>query len=163
MRKYFLTTLLLALTLALQAQDKKGFNYTEFGHYRTPNSSYSSTSLRTMFGSYLTPQTTLALGIGLDGYSSGPFHINSAPVFLDARYFFKDKANTPFATTNIGYAVNLGRQFNTGVVIGLGAGYRFKISKNNKLSTALRYNVFSVDKTNGFSVQTLGINLGWYL
>jgi hypothetical protein len=162
MRKYILTALLLNLTLFVHAQDKKGFNYTEFGIYPGTNNTFSNISLRTMFGGYLSPKTTLALGIGIDNYIKNNFTVNTLPIFIDSRYFFKDKANSAFAGANIGYAINDSR-LNPGVVFGIGAGYRFKISKNNKLSTALRYNVMVPDNSTNYSLQTLGINLGWYL
>lgn len=60
-------------------------------------------------------------------------------LFLDARYYFKNSANTFFAYGDIGSSVKIADNFEKGPMYNLGIGYKFKVGEKIALTTGLGY------------------------
>ncbi|MEQ9232014.1 MAG: hypothetical protein RIF46_15125 [Cyclobacteriaceae bacterium] len=97
---------------------------------------------------------SLGTGFGLDGYYAN----NTAPLFLDFRYYEIDKF-VPFL--NVGNAMRLGPEFDSGLIINAGA--MTNIIPNKKwLKASLGYNYQRVsdrflDKKVGKSAVSIGL------
>lgn len=133
------------------------FNITEAGFFKNASANYANErnqnapnagSLRVINGLFLSPQWSVGVGIGLDGYSrqheAGVFnreYYNTMPAFLDSRYYFMDRRNTPFVFTDVGYSLKLGNNFEKGLIIGIGGGYKFFPGKKTCLIAGLGYNL----------------------
>lgn len=132
------------------------FNLTEVGFIKGISASYSEDiendvpnagSIRTINGVFLSSEWSVGIGIGLDGYSQQHDasivreYYNTAPVFLDARYYIHESRNTPFVFTDIGYSLKFGNNFDKGLMIGIGGGYKFFIGDKTCLVAGLGYNL----------------------
>lgn len=163
MKNVLLLTLLLATTSKAFSQNptkqEKGyFNLTElkvyFGNHvfeyqfteninnGGTNSAYSI-GLYNINGWFITNNISIGLGIGLESYrfNKNSFVFNNLfPAFVDARYYFKNKANTFFAYGNAGTSLKLSHDFDKGDMYGLGIGYKFKVAQKTAMTGSLGYN-----------------------
>ncbi|QEC52799.1 hypothetical protein EDD80_11915 [Anseongella ginsenosidimutans] len=136
------------------------FNITEVGYIKGMSASYSGSkgykapsagSLRTINGVFLSPEWSLGIGIGLDGYNKShdeglfrQYH-NTAPVFFDARYYIDNSPNTPLVFTDIGYSLSWGDNFDKGLMLNIGGGYKFFPGSKTCLIAALGYNLQQIE------------------
>jgi hypothetical protein len=138
-------------------QEKGYFNLTEitafsgnnqYEYQVTPNKFDGSTdgayafSLRNINGYFITNKIAIGLGVGLENYTHADSYFNNNNLFLmflDARYYFKNSANTFFAYGDIGSSIKIADHFDKGPMYNLGVGYKFKVGKNTALTTGLGY------------------------
>lgn len=147
-------------------QEKGYFNLTEFTVFTGNNlyefqvkpNSYSSVSdgayafsLRNINGYFLTNKISVGLGLGLENYTHSDNYFennNLFLIFLDARYYFKNSANTFFAYGDIGSSVKIADNIDKGPMYNLGIGYKFKIAEKMALTAGLGYADQSIKHTN---------------
>lgn len=182
--------LFLILINPIQAQkvkDHKFYNITEIGYghgfgkisFKEPNfsSRYEGyfIRLRTQFGILITNQLSAGLGFGLDGY-----HVpgsNTAPLFLDGRYYWRDKPQTFFTGVNLGYSIPINSSvFQSGVMGSVLIGRRISgkrliyvpsIGLNIQQIRNFRYTIVDLDSNQFYTGEqsvihnTLAFNLGF--
>jgi len=98
-------------------------------------------AVQTINGICISGRAGLGIGIGAEFWQKGMFY----PVFAHLYYDFKKEENTPFAYMNLGKA--FGTRYNTyyydsgkgGLLFGIGAGYKMKVSKRLQFEYALFY------------------------
>ena len=106
------------------------------------------TELSFINGIYLGPQTAVGIGIGSAAYIDPT--ISMYPVYADFEYYFRNKKNTPFVYSKLGYAFTITENINGGMMGGVGAGWRFKSGKNGYwgLETGYRHQQYGYDFVN---------------
>jgi hypothetical protein len=103
-------------------------------------------SFRAKIGYYLTPQFSLGVGAGLNGYHN--YSINTLPVVLDIRYHPIKTLSNLYAYADIGasiidsYKTELKTDFTSGFLSDMGLGYKIRLRKRTFLSPAVGYNLF---------------------
>lgn len=130
------------------------FNITEFGYHMGAQSFKFSQegdridifaqalSLRTINGIFLTDKFSVGVGLGLEGFKTPDaefFYKSAFQVFADARYYFKNEKNTPFAYADFGHSIQLNNNFMNGINMGAGVGYKFSLKGKTALQTSLGY------------------------
>ena len=106
-------------------------------------------SLQTINGYFISPHFSLGVGIGLDGHHDPNF--NTFPVFLDARAYSADEADTFYTYLNIGPTIKFGgnnSKFRKGVLFNIGLGYKFKVQNRLFLVSDIFYSHKTVSLTN---------------
>jgi len=108
--------------------------------YRGVNMSLAS--LRAKIGYYLTPQFSLGVGIGLNGYHT--YTVNTLPVVLDIKYHPIKTIPKLYAYADIGASVSNSYEngFTSGFLSDIGAGYKIRLGKRTSLNPAIGYNLF---------------------
>ncbi|WP_285056648.1 hypothetical protein [Pedobacter ginsengisoli] len=99
-------------------------------------------SLRTINGFFLTEKFSLGLGVGIEGYKTPDanfFYDSSFQVFADARYYWKNEKNTPFAYADFGHSIQINNNFLNGINMGAGVGYKFSLGGKTAFQTSLGY------------------------
>ena len=84
-------------------------------------------SFNTINGYFFSPNFSLGIGIGLDGYHNP--NANTMPLFADVRYYFSDEAKSVYAFTDVGSLIKIENGTRRGSMINLGMGYKFPINK----------------------------------
>jgi len=81
----------------------------------------------------------VSLGIGL-GLLADPEYIDEvgAPIFLDSKFYFRKKINSPFIYGNLGGVISLSGGENY-VMYESGAGFNFKTGSKNSMAISLGY------------------------
>ncbi|WP_113639594.1 hypothetical protein [Nubsella zeaxanthinifaciens] len=138
-------------------QEKGYFNLTELGYFAVNNdyetqitpSSFSviydgayAISLRNINGWFVTNKLSVGLGVGLENYtrkSSSAIYDNTFQIFLDARYYLKNKVNTFFAYADVGSSVAISDVIEKGPMFNLGLGYKLKMTKRTALVGSLGF------------------------
>lgn len=129
--------------------------------------------LRTTFGYFVTPHTSVGLGFGLDGYHNPGY--NTAPLVADARYYWNPTGNSPFVAANAGYSLGLARAFQRGAVGSANAGYRFIWGRRTHLLVSAGVDVHQIKEArilvftpsafervqNNIWLQSLALNAGF--
>jgi hypothetical protein len=118
----------------------------EVGYGKSFETDYSGVnmylaSLRAKIGYYLTPQFSLGVGIGLNGY----YMINTLPVVLDIRYHPIKTLPKLYAYADIGASVSNSYEtgdFTSGFLSDIGVGYKIRLGKRTSLHPAVGYNLF---------------------
>lgn len=139
----FIVIMLLSTSLASTGQVKKKssrfYNTTEIGYghgvgnikLKTFNSKIPYEGhffrLRSQLGYFLTEQISMGVGFGLDGYHE--FTANTAPVFIDARYFFSTDPQSFYAGLNIGKSLSISDNFESGKMYSILAGKKISTRK----------------------------------
>lgn len=123
-----------------------------------------SVRLRTQFGYFLNDQFSCGLGFGLDGYHN--FTANTAPLFLDVRYYTNPNPQSFFIFSNLGYSIPLSDNFEQGFMGGVALGKRVSTRKlillpsigiNIQQVKDIPYFTFG---TENFNLMTISFNLG---
>jgi hypothetical protein len=164
----------------VQNVEKKSFwrslwGSVEVGYGRSLEKDYSGynmylASLRAKIGYYITPQFSLGVGIGLNGYHNYP--INTVPVVLDIRYHPIKTLPRLYAYADIGasvidsYETDLKTLFTPGFLSDMGLGYKIRLGKRTSLNPAVGYNLFSgslrhYDYTEHITRHTIFLRLGF--
>lgn len=142
----------------------------EGGFFSEPDASNAyAWSFQTINGYFISPQFSLGVGVGLDGHNNPNF--NTFPVFLDARVYLEDEANTFYTCLDIGPTIRFGGEAETlrkGVLFNIGLGYKFKVQNRLFLVSDIFYSHKTVSLTDegiGVSDDTVksngvGISLG---
>lgn len=129
----------IALGQRVKRKESKVFNITEIGYghgfgkinFKDVNLKIQNESsyfrLRTQFGYFFSEKLSLGIGMGLDGYHDYTF--NTAPLFVDARYYFSPQPQTFFVFTNLGYAIPLASNFEQGIMGGISFGRKISTRK----------------------------------
>lgn len=137
--KHIITPILLVVVISIgtaKAQNKKWeyFNKIKIGFLPGLNDPDDSpfkqrgSELSVINGVYLGSQTAIGIGIGSAAYVDPT--IAMYPVYADFEYYFRNKKNTPFVYSKLGYAFTITKSNIGGVMGGVGAGWRFKSGKN---------------------------------
>jgi len=145
MRYFFVAIIFLLLPQlrgvcqAVKVKQSRFFNITEIGYgngigkinfekigYKIENESHF-VRVRTEFGYFITKKLSLGLGFGLDGYHDYTF--NTAPLFVDTRFYFKTQPQTFFVFSNIGYAIPLAGNFEKGFIGGVSFGRKISMRR----------------------------------
>ncbi len=108
-------------------------------------------SLQTVNGYFLSPNFSLGVAIGLDGYHNPNF--NTLPVLLDVRAYLSKKKNSVYSFLNIGPSLRLGGEnsaLRKGMVFNIGVGYKYKVGKKLFLVSDI-----------GFSHKTISLTEEW--
>lgn len=143
LRISFIGIILLSLSFSSTGQVKQKssrfYNITEIGYgngvgnikLETLNSKIPYEGhffrLRSQLGYFLTDQISMGIGIGLDGYHE--FTANTAPVFIDARYFFSTDPQSFYAGLNIGSSLSISDNFESGNMYSILAGKKISTRK----------------------------------
>ncbi|MDR0711142.1 MAG: hypothetical protein LBF67_02185 [Prevotellaceae bacterium] len=103
-------------------------------------------SLKAKAGYYVIPQLSLGVGVGLSGYHNP--NVNTLPVFLEARYNVKFLSGL-FSFLNAGTSLSaLGvGAFQSGGIIGAGAGYSIKTGRRTALNISVGYDALLYKQT----------------
>lgn len=110
--------------------------------------------LRAEFGYFVSNKISIGLGIGLDGYHD--YTLNTAPMFIDVRYYLKDKPQAFFLSGNLGYALPLSSNFEQGILAGFTIGKKMSGRRIILLpSTGLNF-----QQIQNFSSYSFGSNQG---
>lgn len=129
-----------AITPIKTKQEKGYFSILEMGYFlgtsylKDPNNDRSSPlnvrSLRTVNGIFLNPNFSLGLGVGADGNDTKRFgFFNTFLVYADARYYPKNNVDGWFLYTDLGSAVKIDNNFEKGLFLNVGGGYKFNVGK----------------------------------
>lgn len=160
---------------AVKQKESKFYNITEIGYglgigkislkytnQQIDNDGYY-VRLRTQFGYFLSKQLSMGLGFGLDGYHE--ITANTAPLFLDARYYFTHQPQSFFVFLNLGYAIPLSNNFETGYMGAIVLGKKISTRKlillpgigiNIQHLKDIEYTIGTED----FNLATISFNLG---
>tara|TARA_B110001454_G_C12638239_1_gene400050 strand:+ start:115 stop:759 length:645 start_codon:yes stop_codon:yes gene_type:complete len=84
-------------------------------------------SFNTINGYFFSPNFSLGIGIGLDGYHNP--NANTMPLFADVRYYFNDEAKSVYVFADVGSLIKIENGTRRGSMINLGMGYKFPINK----------------------------------
>ena len=87
-------------------------------------------ALETINGYFFSPYFSLGVGTGLDGYHNP--NINTMPLFLDSRVYFKDGYNSVFAFMDLGLLAKVSDNFTKGSMFNIGAGYKFSLGEKRE-------------------------------
>jgi hypothetical protein len=165
---YITLFLLLCFSLSVEAQDvkknKKIFNITKFSYIDPKNALLEESiegegvfatdlnvenaqaySLQTITGYFISPLFSVGIGFGLDGYHEPTF--NTAPLFIDARFYFQNRRNTPMLFVDYGTLVKLGEEFEKGTMVEAGAGYKFFISDKLAMLASINFSAKGISLT----------------
>ncbi|GHT52446.1 hypothetical protein AGMMS49982_12700 [Bacteroidia bacterium] len=107
-------------------------------------------NFRAKAGYYLTPQISLGLGIGLNGYHNT--NINTLPVVIDLQYHLKSMSNL-FTYVNIGASIAPSDAYTSGFVSDIGLGYRITLGKRI-LKPSVGYDLFRYSQNLGIDSET---------
>lgn len=181
MRYHFIIICIFICSISVYGQsvkqkESKFYNITEIGYglgigkinlkkanQKIDNDGYY-VRLRTQFGYFLNDQFSVGLGFGLDGYHE--FTANTAPLFLDARYYFTHQPQSFFVFLNSGYAIPLSENFETGYMGAIVLGKRISTRKLILLPgigvnvQQLRNIEYYSNGTEDFNLTTISFNLG---
>jgi len=105
-------------------------------------------SLQTINGYFISPNFSLGIALGLDGYHKPNF--NTLPVLLDIRAYLSDKENSLYSFLDIGPSLRIGGEnsaLRKGMVFNLGFGYKFKVAERLFLISELSYSHKTVSLT----------------
>lgn len=145
-------------------QEKGYFNLTELGlsfgnnsfEYQISPNKYGggtdgaySISLRNINGLFLTHKIALGIGVGLENYThndNSTNYNNLFQLFIDTRYYFKNKANTFFAYGDVGTSAKIADNFSKGTMFNLGIGYKFKVAKKTAMIGSFGYNDQTINR-----------------
>ncbi|MCU0419037.1 MAG: hypothetical protein MUC38_05205 [Cyclobacteriaceae bacterium] len=83
--------------------------------------------LRTQLGYRVSERLGMGLGFGLDGYQEPG--ANTAPAFIDVRYRLSAKPNAFFLSSNVGYSLHIGQEFERGTLLHLSLGKRVNLGR----------------------------------
>jgi hypothetical protein len=97
-----------------------------------PSNKSNAFSLQTINGYFISPYFSVGVGVGLDGYSNP--NINTFPIFVDIRAYFKDDFNSPFVFLDFGGLAKISDNFNRGNIFNVGAGYKIFVSKKRRIA-----------------------------
>lgn len=164
-------------------KESKFYNITEIGYghgvgkmnFKDVNLKIQNESsyfrIRTQFGYFFSEKISLGLGVGLDGYHDYTF--NTAPLFVDMRYYFKSQPQTFFVFSNLGYAIPLDNNFEQGIMGGVSLGRKISTRKlillpsigvNVQQLQDIGYYVFSQSQASSFgeniTLMSIQFNLG---
>lgn len=124
--------------------------------------------LRTQFGYFIDNNFSVGLGIGLDGYHNYTF--NTAPLFVDVRYYFNSQPQTFFIFSNLGYALPLANNFEQGLMGGISIGRKMSSRKllllpsigvNIQQLKDVGYDLYTLSNDHGnIKLMSLQLNLG---
>ena len=161
MRKLIIFAVLLFLGESVYAQEvnivtrkNEGvFNTTEMGYLPgMGNISYDGElranqseayRIRTMFGYFITPRFSVALGAGIDAYRNPSY--NTFPVFADVRAYLHDARNSPYAFFDMGKSLAIGPDIEKGMFVNAGVGFKYFVSEQVCLNTSIGYNYQRMD------------------
>lgn len=160
---------------SVKQKESKFYNITEIGYglgigkiklknsnQKIDNNGYS-VRLRTQFGYFLSRQFSVGLGFGLDGYHE--VTANTAPLFLDARYYFSHQPKSLFVFLNSGYALPLSSNFETGYMGAIVLGKKISTRKLILLpgigvNIQQLKNIEYTSGTEDLNITTISFNLG---
>ncbi|MBS3775616.1 MAG: hypothetical protein KGY70_10535 [Bacteroidales bacterium] len=94
--------------------------------------------LRTLFGYFITPRFSVALGAGADAYNNPSY--NTFPVFADVRAYLHDARNTPYVFFDLGKSLPVAPEIEEGMFINGGVGFKYFVSERICLNTEIGYN-----------------------
>lgn len=94
--------------------------------------------IRTMFGYFISPRFSFALGAGADAYQNPSY--NTLPVFADVRGYLHDARNSPYVFIDLGNSFPIGPEFEEGMFLNFGAGFKYFVSERMCLNTSIGYN-----------------------
>jgi hypothetical protein len=78
----------------------------------------------------LNPKLSVGVGIGADGYDTKSYgFFNTFLIYADARYYLNNRINGWFAYTDIGKSVKIDDNIENGLLLNVGAGYKFNLGK----------------------------------
>lgn len=126
-------------------------------------------SLQTINGYFISPNFSIGLAIGLDGYHNPNF--NTLPVLLDIRTYLSDDENSFYSFLDIGPSLRIGgenSELRKGMVFNIGLGYKFKIAERLFLVSDLSYAHKTISLTEEWidksdliiKANGIGLNLG---
>jgi hypothetical protein len=162
----------------VKIKESKFYNITEIGYgvgvgkinFEDVNIKVDNSSkyfrLRTQFGYMLSEKFSLGLGVGLDGYHEYTF--NTAPLFIDARYYLKNQPQTFFIFSNLGYAIPLANNFEKGFMGGIALGRKIStkrlivlpsIGLNVQQLQDISYYAPSTGSNHGDNIQLMSVQL----
>ena len=110
-------------------------------------------SFQTINGFFLSSSFSLGIGIGLENHDNPDFNV--LPVFLDARAYLSDDAESLYTFLDIGPTIKLGgdnSKLNKGVIFNFGIGYKFQVTN----SLFLVSDAFFSHKTVSFTNEGIG-------
>ncbi len=156
MRKYIVFAVLCVLTGSVYSQEvnivtrkNEGiFNLTQVGYLPgMGNISYDGElrvnqsqayRIRTLFGYFITPRFSVALGAGADAYQNPSY--NTLPVFADVRAYLHDARSSPYLFIDLGRSFAIASEFEEGMYLNAGAGFKYFVSEQVCLNTEIGYN-----------------------
>ncbi|MDC9724261.1 MAG: hypothetical protein PSN34_16040 [Urechidicola sp.] len=106
-------------------------------------------SIQTINGYFISPNFSLGIGLGLDGYHDPNY--NTLPVFFDIRVYLSDKEDSFYSYFDIGPTIKLGgdnSQFRKGAMFNIGLGYKFNVTNNIFLISDIFYSHKTISLTN---------------
>jgi hypothetical protein len=124
--------------------------------------------LRTQFGYSFNDKFSFGIGFGLDGYHDYTF--NTAPLFLDTRYYFKSRPRTLFIFSNLGYSIRMSSNFEQGFMGGFSIGQRRPLKRiallpsigiNVQQIQGVGYYNFSQSPVDNINLISVQFNLGF--
>ena len=156
MKKHLMCIILLMMVGSAYAQEvnivtKKNegiFNITQIGYLPgIGNISYNGElkaneaqtyRFRTLFGYFITPRFSVALGTGADAYQNPSY--NTFPVFADVRAYLHDARTSPYLFLDLGKSLSIGSEFEKGMFLNAGVGFKYFVSERICLNTSIGYN-----------------------
>lgn len=87
-------------------------------------------SLHTINGFFISPTLSVGLGVGLENHDNPNFNV--LPIFLDARAYLTDDAQSLYTFLDVGPTIRLGGDesgLNKGVIFNFGIGYKFQLAE----------------------------------
>jgi hypothetical protein len=99
--------------------------------------------IRTLFGYFITPRFSVALGAGADAYQDPSY--NTFPVYADVRAYLHDARNSPYLFMDLGRSLAIGPEFEEGMHLNVGAGFKYFVSERICLNTSIGYNYQRMD------------------
>lgn len=124
-------------------------------------------SLQTINGFFISPNLSLGVGIGLDGYQNPD--INTAPLYVDLRTYLLKGKNSPFLVIDYGWLLKFGNEFKKGNMVKIGVGWKFPISKKICMIADVSFMAKGISLTNDsytesrhiVDVKGSGVNFGF--
>ena len=162
MKKVFVIAFFISSSNNVFAQTQSGRQYNgliEFGHIHVSNdvplSSESASRLR-VIGIKHFEAFSVGAGFGLDGYRL--FDYNTAPLFIDIRYYKLGNRFVPYL--DMGKAIRLSKEFQQGFF--LNSGITFQLTSKNWLHGSFGYNLQKIKniRNTGIGTTQSSVNFG---
>lgn len=181
MARTLICCLALLLAYNAKAQSGQGFysqvRYTHAWatrlqrHVRTPDLHYTElwptkqlreNSLRALVGYYINPKMAIGLGFGLDGLAQPTW--NTAPLFLNGKYWLWQRENGLYADVNLGALLPMSILFDPGVHADAGIGYKLKWGNRFSFTIQAGYDFKYISRDRKSFATTERYELGlWYV
>ena len=123
-----------------------------------------------LIGYYIIPRNlSIGIGLGIDGYNNPD--LNTAPLYINIHYFFKQTRNTPYIYGAFGTLVKFGVIFERGIYGRLAFGYTFFVTPKLKIILDFSYTPVGISLTDQtyfnsadrLAIQGYGLSLGFVL